>query len=1106
MAGSVCQSSSVIMADSTLANTSAHSLTFVYYVSGHGFGHATRVVEVTRHLIDAGHTVHIATAAPHSIWLAEIDSLRLHFRRCLLDSGAIQSDALTVNRMESLRTYEALFERQEETVQGEVGFLQSVCADLVVVDIAPMACTAARLAGVRCVVCTNFTWDFIYAEYVETQGQRFRVLCEEIANDYAQADLLLRLPGCTPMPAFRRVEDVPLVVRMARTPRETIRARHGIPADAKVCIYNFGGQPTGWQLREDFLPPGWVCLVCTALKMPLLPPNFIKPPADAYTPDLIDAADVMLGKVGYGTVSEAVAHDKPFVFIRRDYFNEQPFLLKLLSSHGLAHELRRDEFYAGRWAEKLEIALGRGAPSSSPRPSPTPRRADCRGGEVVARVLEREAQQQGGAAGPLALRDGASAAAPSAQKSHVVSGYLLRRPPARRGTSAVPRWTWSDADGVSAEGAQAGSPQPAARAAGGVSADAAVLESAAVLEPAEAFAGFALVECPPAYAAAAETGRGGGGGGGGGGDGGGGDGGGGDGGGDPMPGPPLLPDVLEFVQLLGGLRSDEARLASAGRAPDIVEAAHTFSWPAGGGAAPAGADFFVARAPGRLDLMGGISDYSGSLVLQMPTREACLVAVQRTAAPAGGAEAARLRIVSLNAELNDRGPVFQMPMAGLLGEAGGGEGAPLSYAAAHARFRADPSTSWAAYVAGCLLVLAREKGVRFGRGGLSVLVRSAVPEGKGVSSSASVEVATMMALTRCFAAEVSAALGEAARGGAEKGASIGGRELGLLAQMVENHVVGAPCGVMDQMAVLLGQQHKLLALLCQPAEVLAHVPIPSSLAVWGIDSGIRHAVSGADYGSVRVGAFMGFRLLEREHRRTRQAARRAEAEDEVEEEEEAVAAGGGGGGGETETASEAEGAVGARGGRRPIGGGHLANISPSVLEGMGALPERMGGAEFLAAFPEGHGDEVTRVEPGASYAVRQPTRHPIYEHFRVKAFAEGLHGAPVATGPFGRQVEMLGELMYQSHASYSACGLGSEGTDRIVELVRRGGISSGLFGAKITGGGSGGTVAVLGHVGSGDAIDEVAARYTREFGHRPYIFTGSSPGALAFGHLRLRAV
>ena len=47
------------------------------------------------------------------------------------------------------------------------------------------------------------------------------------------------------------------------------------------------------------------------------------------------------------------------------------------------------------------------------------------------------------------------------------------------------------------------------------------------------------------------------------------------------------------------------------------------------------------------------------------------------------------------------------------------------------------------------------------------------------------------------------------------GGSIKGRELGLLAQLVENRVVGAPCGVMDQMASLLGRANKLLALLCQ---------------------------------------------------------------------------------------------------------------------------------------------------------------------------------------------------------------------------------------------------------------------------------------------------
>jgi L-arabinokinase len=89
----------------------------------------------------------------------------------------------------------------------------------------------------------------------------------------------------------------------------------------------------------------------------------------------------------------------------------------------------------------------------------------------------------------------------------------------------------------------------------------------------------------------------------------------------------------------------------------------------------------------------------------------------------------------------------------------------------------------------------------------------------------------------------------------------------------------------------------------------------------------------------------------------------------------------------------------------------------------------------------------------------------------------------------------MGELMYASHESYSACGLGSSGTDRLVDLVREAGPASGLFGAKITGGGSGGTVAVLGLSTAGEVVAEIASRYAAESGHEAYVFDGSSAGA-----------
>ena len=92
--------------------------------------------------------------------------------------------------------------------------------------------------------------------------------------------------------------------------------------------------------------------------------------------------------------------------------------------------------------------------------------------------------------------------------------------------------------------------------------------------------------------------------------------------------------------------------------------------------------------------------------------------------------------------------------------------------------------------------------------------------------------------------------------------------------------------------------------------------------------------------------------------------------------------------------------------------------------------------------------------------------------------------------------------MYESHGSYSSCGLGSEGTDALVALVREMAADD-LYGAKITGGGSGGTVAVLGPLGARESVWQVAARYHQQTGFEPAIISGSSPGANAFGYLKI---
>lgn len=438
-----------------------------------------------------------------------------------------------------------------------------------------------------------------------------------------------------------------------------------------------------------------------------------------------------------------------------------------------------------------------------------------------------------------------------------------------------------------------------------------------------------------------------------------------------------------------------------------------------------GSPIYVARAPGRLDVIGGIADYSGSLVLELPIAEATFVAVQSV-------PTAAIRIVSTRTGEN-------IPITTTISPQQWSQLRANNFETARKFFANDPQSSWTSYVAGPILALLKENRSAFS-GGLRILVDSDLPEGKGVSSSAALEIATLRAVSSLC------------------GIDMPGEELARMCQLAENCIVGAPCGIMDQMTSALGRANQLLALRCQPATIEGFLPIPDGLAFWGIDSGIRHAVSGSDYSSVRCGAFMGYRLI-------------AEAA-----------------GLQAIPLSVVNNTVAID---DPHWNGYLANLSPQEFQTRfaNAVPDQISGAEFLQCFG-GITDTITRVDPSRTYAVRSPTLHPIEENARAQQFRALLEGSINE-----QSLHDMGRLMFASHASYAACGLASDGTDLLVDLVREAGPNCELFGAKITGGGSGGTVAILGRAEADEAVTAIARRYTNLTGRESCVFRGSSPGA-----------
>jgi galactokinase len=352
---------------------------------------------------------------------------------------------------------------------------------------------------------------------------------------------------------------------------------------------------------------------------------------------------------------------------------------------------------------------------------------------------------------------------------------------------------------------------------------------------------------------------------------------------------------------------------------------------------------------------------------------------------------------------------------------------------------------WTAYVLGIFYLL-RQRWPQKVQSGITVYLESNVPLNKGVSSSAAVEVSTMKASAAAY------------------GIDLYGIELAEACQWVENVIAESACGIMDQAASVLGDEGCVLPLLCQPCELYPTVKLPDDIQIWAIDSGVKHAVTGIEYEAARAAAFVGYRMI-------------CEWENSP----------------FTFTDS----------GRiprytEPRWNGYLSNMQASLFRSKYEqhLPERLSGPALLQEAKQ-HPDPFTQIRAEASYPVRACTRYAVEEQHRIELFVELVRGLSLQPGSAG--FRLLGDLMLQSHWSYTECGLGSKETDRLIDLVREEVGPDKLYGAKITGGGAGGTVAVLGAKGARDCFERVVNRYAEEQGSVPYVFEGSSPGADKFG-------
>lgn len=340
-----------------------------FFVSGHGYGHATRAALLLERLQAALPVeAFVRCGAPARIFAGTGAALSAGAE----EPAPVQRGGLEVDWEQSLRRQLEALGGRDAAVAAEARWLSGLSPALVLSDAPSLACEAAAEAGAPCRVVSNFTWDWVYGSRA-LRDPRWLPVARRMAEAYALAQGAWRLPGAGGFAAMRGVEDAGLLARRSLKSREQARADLGIPADGRpLVLVSFGGYGAALPRLDDPAlaafrfagfgpPPAGSSADWTALDAQ---PS--RPHAES-----VAACDVLLGKPGYGTFAEAAAHGCRVLYVDRPDYAEAAPLVAFIRTSCAAAELPRADFESGRWAPHLEALL-----KEPPKPPVPPDGAD----------------------------------------------------------------------------------------------------------------------------------------------------------------------------------------------------------------------------------------------------------------------------------------------------------------------------------------------------------------------------------------------------------------------------------------------------------------------------------------------------------------------------------------------------------------------------------------------------------------------------------------------------------------------------------------------------------------------------------------------------------
>ena len=334
------------------------SVPIAYFVTPHGYGHAARAAAVMLAMLDANPNYHFHVYTKVPAWFFQDSGLHaITYHDVLTDIGLAQQDAMQEDLPVTIERLSLFLPFDTTMVSSLAAELIDFGCRLVLCDIAPLGIAAAKSAGLPSILVENFTWDWIYTAYVEEYPtlQKYITLLKEL---FSQADYHIQAqPACLPMPADLSAAPIS---RPIRSTRQRVRAELGLENNALVGLVTMGGI-TGAELNlgrlrqnQDtlFILPGASHETTWDGNLLLLPHHH-----GIYHPDLVNACDFVVGKLGYSTFAECYAAGVAYGFIPRLRFPESPPLAKFVLKTMPSTLITEQQFVDGTWMDAIPALI-----------------------------------------------------------------------------------------------------------------------------------------------------------------------------------------------------------------------------------------------------------------------------------------------------------------------------------------------------------------------------------------------------------------------------------------------------------------------------------------------------------------------------------------------------------------------------------------------------------------------------------------------------------------------------------------------------------------------------------------------------------------------------